>query len=122
MNTYIVWLEDGTELYAHNCRNAREARKRFSAYANCENRIWVVNEKPIRLHNFNIMNSININGCSACQSGKENYCSYTTRLRGKRVKMYQYDYRTQGGDLFTCCASSLEACRTKRDKWLSSRQ
>lgn len=35
MNTYIVWLEDGTELYAHNCRNAREARKRFSAYANC---------------------------------------------------------------------------------------
>ena len=42
------------------------------------------------------MNSINKNGCSVCQPGKENYTTYTTKLRGKRVRMYQYDYRTDG--------------------------
>lgn len=54
--------------------------------------------------------------------GKENYCTYTTKLRGKRVRMYQYDYRTESGELFACCAPTLEACRERRDKWLSSRQ
>ena len=50
------------------------------------------------------MNSINENGCSVCQPGKENYTTYNTRLRGKRVRMYQYDYRTESGELFACCA------------------
>lgn len=66
------------------------------------------------------MNSINKNGCSVCAAGSENYCTYTTRLRGKRVRMYQYDYRTEKGELFACCAPTLEACRGKRDKWLKS--
>lgn len=57
------------------------------------------------------MNSINVNGCSVCQPGKENYTTYNTRLRGKRVRMYQYDYRTESGELFACCAPTLEACR-----------
>ena len=65
------------------------------------------------------MNSINDErGCSVCQPGKENYTTY----RGKRVRMYQYDYRTESGELFACCAPTLEACRERRDKWLSSRQ
>ena len=35
------------------------------------------------------MNSINDErGCSVCQPGKENYCTYTTKLKGKRVRMY----------------------------------
>ena len=54
------------------------------------------------------MNSINVNGCSVCQPGKENYTTYNTRLRGKRVRMYQYDYRTESGELFACCAPTLE--------------
>ena len=45
------------------------------------------------------MNSINKNGCSVCQPGKENYTTYNTRLRGKRVRMYQYDYLTEDGGL-----------------------
>ena len=57
------------------------------------------------------MNSINKNGCSVCRPGKENYCTYSTKLKGKRVRMYQYDYRTESGDLFACCAPTLEACR-----------
>ena len=64
------------------------------------------------------MSTINANGCSVCQPGKENYTAYNTMLRGKRVKMYQYDYRAESGELFSCCAPTLEACREKRDKWL----
>lgn len=64
------------------------------------------------------MNSINKNGCSVCQPGSENYCTYTTRLRCKNVRMYQYDYRTEKGELFACCAPTLEKCREKRDAWL----
>ncbi|KAB5389266.1 DUF3873 family protein [Bacteroides fragilis] len=64
------------------------------------------------------MNSINENGCSVCQPGKENYTTYTTKLGRKRVRMYQYDYRTESGELFSCCASTLGACREKRDIWL----
>ena len=62
------------------------------------------------------MNSINENGCSVCQPGKENYTTYNTKLRGK------YDYRTESGELFSCCAPTLEACRERRDKWLNSQQ
>ncbi len=46
------------------------------------------------------MNSINENGCSVCQPGKENYTTYTTKLGRKRMRMYQYDYRTESGELF----------------------
>ena len=66
------------------------------------------------------MNSINENGCSVCQPGKENYTTYTTKLGRKRMRMYQYDYRTESGELFSCCAPTLEQCRERRDKWLSS--
>ena len=51
-----------------------------------------------------------------------NYTTYNTKLRGKRVRMYQYDYRTESGELFSCCAPTLEACRERRDKWLNSQQ
>lgn len=67
-----------------------------------------------------LMNSINKDGCSVCQPGCENYCTYTTRLKGKKVRMYQYDYRTENGKLFGCCAPTLAECREKRDKWLTS--
>lgn len=68
------------------------------------------------------MNSINKNGCSVCAAGSENYCTYTTRLKGKNVRMYQYDYRTESDELFACCAPTLAKCREKRDAWLNSRQ
>lgn len=68
------------------------------------------------------MNTINNErGCSVCQPGKENYCTYNAKLKGKKVKMYQYDYRAESGELFACCALTLEACREKRDKWLKEK-
>lgn len=63
------------------------------------------------------MNSINKNGCSVCATGSENYTTFTNR--GK--KYYQYDYRTESGDLFACCAPTLEKCREKRDEWLKQK-
>lgn len=68
------------------------------------------------------MNSINKNGCSVCQLGKENYCTFSIKLKGKVRRMYQYDYRTESGDLFATVAPTLKQCREERDIWLSSRQ
>ena len=65
------------------------------------------------------MNSINDErGCSVCQPGQENYTTYNTKLKGKRVKMYQYDYRAESGELFACVVPTLAKCREKRDIWL----
>lgn len=68
------------------------------------------------------MNSINKNGCSVCQPGKENYCTFSIKLKGKVRRMYQYDYRTESGELFSCCAPTLEKCREKRDEYLKAMQ
>ncbi len=60
-------------------------------------------------------------GCSVCPTGSENYEVFTTRLRGKRIKRVQYDYRHTDGELFSTVASSLTECRHRRDEWLNKR-
>lgn len=55
-----------------------------------------------------------INGCSTCANGTENYEVF--RAHGKTY--YQYDYRTENGNLFSTTAPTLEICRKRRDKWL----
>lgn len=60
-------------------------------------------------------NSINVNGCSVCQPGRENYTSFTAKIGRKTVKRWQYDYRTESGELFSCVGESLDNCRAKRD-------
>lgn len=65
------------------------------------------------------MNTINKNGCSVCAAGSENYCTFSTRLRGKNAKVYQYDFRAENGELFSTVAPTLAECRRKRDEWLS---
>lgn len=67
-------------------------------------------------------NSINVNGCSVCQPGRENYTSFTAKIGRKTVKRWQYDYRTESGELFSCIGESLDNCRAKRDLWLSQKQ
>ena len=56
-----------------------------------------------------------INGCSTCQAGDEQYESF--EYRGKTL--YQYDYRTPEGQLFSCIATSINEARLRRDNWLS---
>jgi hypothetical protein len=62
-------------------------------------------------------NSINQNGCSVCEQGKENYTTFIAgAFRG--TEYYQYDYRYTNGELFSTIAKSLEECRKQRDEWL----
>lgn len=55
------------------------------------------------------------NGCSTCQPGKEQHEAYTHR--GKTY--YQYDYRTESVELFSCVKPTFKECREERDEWLS---
>ena len=57
-----------------------------------------------------------INGCSTCPDGQEQYEQFTMG----RKKYVQYDYRTPNGTLFSCVKPSLEACRTARDTWMKT--
>lgn len=57
-----------------------------------------------------------VNGCSSCSVGEEKY--EIRFMWGK--KRIQYDYRTVGGELFSCVGKTLEDCRNKRDKFLDS--
>lgn len=59
-------------------------------------------------------------GCSMCPAGEERYARYTQHIGRKKVPMVQYDYRHTDGELFACVGKSLEDCREKRDKWLST--
>jgi hypothetical protein len=65
-------------------------------------------------------NSINRNGYSVCAKGKENYTAFRPAYRPDSV-YHQYDYRHKDGQLFSCVAPTLEACREKRDKWLQKK-
>lgn len=63
-----------------------------------------------------------MNGVSTTNGlGQEQYEPFTLRIRNKRVKRVQYDYRHTDGELFTTIQTSLKACREKRDEWLKSK-
>lgn len=57
-----------------------------------------------------------INGCSMCKKGHENYEQF--KSSGKNY--IQYDYRRSDGELFSCVAKTLENARARRDNWLKS--
>lgn len=59
---------------------------------------------------------LDINGCSTCQNGQENYEEFTQN----RKTYIQYDYRHTNGKLFSCVAKSLDAARIKRDAWMEN--
>lgn len=67
------------------------------------------------------MNSINVNGCSVCPEGLENYATFNPVHRPHSV-YYQYDYRHTNGELFSCMETSLERCRTRRNEWLKKQK
>ncbi|HHY87754.1 MAG TPA: DUF3873 family protein [Chloroflexi bacterium] len=58
-----------------------------------------------------------VNGCSTCPNGAEQYEEYYSSIN--RANRVQYDYRTQDGRLFSCVGKSLEECRSRRDSWLA---
>ncbi len=59
-------------------------------------------------------------GCSICKDvGQECYTTYESGFGRNRYTMYQYDYRHTDGELFSCCAKTLEDCRARRDAWIA---
>lgn len=58
-----------------------------------------------------------LNGCSTCQAGSENYENFMFNNK----PYFQYDYRHTNGDLFSTIAPTLEKCREKRDNWLNQK-
>jgi hypothetical protein len=55
-----------------------------------------------------------VNGCSTCSNGTENYETF----KKGHVNYIQYDYRNSNGQLFSCVAINLQAAREKRDYWI----
>ncbi len=61
------------------------------------------------------------NGISTTQAGQEQYETFYSSHRGKKISRVMYDYCTQEGELFSVVALTLKECRQKRDEWLSKR-
>ena len=57
-----------------------------------------------------------INGCSTCKPGQESYRSSPST--DSNEVLIQYNYRAEGGDLFSCVKPTIEQCRLERDRWL----
>lgn len=61
------------------------------------------------------------NGLSSTKAGKEQYETFYSAHRSRKVTRVMYDYRTQDGELFSVVAPTLRECRHKRDEWLAKR-
>ncbi len=59
-----------------------------------------------------------INGCSTCPAGTENYEFFQVQMGRKKYDKIQYDYRDVDGTLFSCVAQSLEEARFQKSQWL----
>lgn len=58
-----------------------------------------------------------INGCSTCPVGKEQFEFFKYGSGGA----FQYEYRADDGELFTIVRSNLNECRVERDLWLQNK-
>ncbi len=67
------------------------------------------------------MTSMTQNGISTTQPGQEQYETFYSAHRGRKLSRVMYDYRTVEGDLFSVVAPTLQECRLKRDEWLAKR-
>ncbi|WP_289741175.1 DUF3873 family protein [uncultured Duncaniella sp.] len=68
------------------------------------------------------MTRMTINGVSTTQRGQEQYETFFSAHRGKRISRIMYDFRTDNGELFSTVAPTLTECRKRRDEWLKSRK
>ena len=63
------------------------------------------------------------NGCSTCTApGSEKYEKFQIGMGKRRRTLYQYDYRSPSGVLFSTCAPTLEECRVRRDRAFGENQ
>ncbi len=60
-------------------------------------------------------------GISTTKAGQEQYETFYSSHRGRKVQRVMYDYRTEEGELFSVVAPTLKECRKKRDEWLNKK-
>jgi hypothetical protein len=59
------------------------------------------------------------NGCSTTKKGEEQYeIFYTPRKK----KMFQYDFRNESGELFSCIGLTLAECRQKKKDYFEAQK
>ena len=61
------------------------------------------------------------NGISTTQAGQEQYETFYSARRGRRITRVMYDYRHTDGELFSCVAGTLKDCRQRRNEWLNKK-
>lgn len=52
----------------------------------------------------------------------EQYETFYSAHRGKKICRVMYDYRHIDNELFSCVAPTLKECRERRDEWLNKKQ
>ncbi|WP_290374668.1 DUF3873 family protein [Paramuribaculum intestinale] len=62
------------------------------------------------------------NGISTTLRGQEQYETFYSAHRGKRISRVMYDYRTEDGELFSVVAPTLKECQQKRNEWLTKKK
>ncbi len=63
------------------------------------------------------------NGVSTTNTpGTEQYETFYSAHRGKKISRVMYDYRHTDGELFSCVAPTLKECRQRRDEWLKNKR
>lgn len=58
-----------------------------------------------------------VNGCSTTTANQEQYESFDHPFR-KGIKLVQYDFRHESGELFSCVRHTLERCRAACAVWM----
>lgn len=116
--------EDAREAYLRNYEDGWQGLGSITQVGVEDFRRWVEADKTrdkAFTEYIKVQDSMSEGGVSTTKSGEEKYEKFTTRVGRKSRTMYQYDYRTPDGELFSCVAPSLESCRAKRDAWLEKR-
>ena len=72
---------------------------------------------------MNMATRMTANGVSTTTApGTEQYETFYSAHRGKKVSRVMYDYRDTNNGLFSCVAPTLAECRRKRDEWLKAKE
>ena len=117
--------EDAREAYLRNYEDGWQGLGSITQIGIEDFRRWVEADKTrdkAFTEYIKVQDSLSEGGVSTTKAGEEKYEKFTTRVGRKSRTMYQYDYRTPDGELFSCVAPSLEACRMRRDSWLEKRE
>ena len=60
--------------------------------------------------------------CTTTAPGTEQYETFHSARRGRRISRVMYDYRDTDSELFSCVAPTLAECRSRRDEWLKAKK